>query len=194
MAWCLTAPSHYLNQYWLIISEDLWHSPDGNFTGNDQDVYTWYEFEINNLRLHPHLPGGNEITRVKYHKQSSMEISHLDSRGRKFIIAVLTHWHLARSRCKFEYVIFKSSFVPNVSRILLPLWIMFRCMVGWCRQPASHYLNPLWPGFMTQYGADGDQWVKLICRGNIYVKWMLEDFGQSKKMVISVEKVLPRRR
>ena len=27
MACCLTAPSHYLNQYWLITSEVMWHSP-----------------------------------------------------------------------------------------------------------------------------------------------------------------------
>ena len=31
MAWCLTAPSHYLNQCWLIISKVQWHSSDGNF-------------------------------------------------------------------------------------------------------------------------------------------------------------------
>ena len=34
MACCLTAPSHYLNQCWLMISEVLWHSPDTNFTEN----------------------------------------------------------------------------------------------------------------------------------------------------------------
>ena len=36
MACCLTAPKHYLNQCWLIISEVLWHSdsPDGSFSGN----------------------------------------------------------------------------------------------------------------------------------------------------------------
>ena len=28
MACCLMAPSHYLNQYWLIISEVLWHSSE----------------------------------------------------------------------------------------------------------------------------------------------------------------------
>ena len=32
MACCLTAPSHYLNQCWLIISEVQWHSDKGNFT------------------------------------------------------------------------------------------------------------------------------------------------------------------
>ena len=34
MACCLTAPSHYLNQCWLMISEVLWHSSDSNFTEN----------------------------------------------------------------------------------------------------------------------------------------------------------------
>ena len=32
MARCLTAPSHYLNQCWLIISEAQWQSHEGNFT------------------------------------------------------------------------------------------------------------------------------------------------------------------
>ena len=32
MACCLTAPSHYLNQCWLIINKGQWHSDDGNFT------------------------------------------------------------------------------------------------------------------------------------------------------------------
>ena len=31
MACCLTAPSHYLNQCWLIISKVEWHSSKGNF-------------------------------------------------------------------------------------------------------------------------------------------------------------------
>ena len=32
MACCLTAPSHYLNQCWLIINKVLWCSSEGNFT------------------------------------------------------------------------------------------------------------------------------------------------------------------
>ena len=46
MACCLTAPSHYLNQYWLMISEVLWHSADKKFTENTSDIYHWNEFEI----------------------------------------------------------------------------------------------------------------------------------------------------
>ena len=35
---CLMAPSHYLNQCWLITSWVLWHSPKTNFTGIAQDI------------------------------------------------------------------------------------------------------------------------------------------------------------
>ena len=45
LACCLMAPSHYLNQYWLIISKVLWHSYEGNFAGNAPDIYHWYDFE-----------------------------------------------------------------------------------------------------------------------------------------------------
>ena len=51
MACCLTAPSHYLNQCWLIIIEVLWHSPHGNFTGNSQDIRPWFEFENEKLKF-----------------------------------------------------------------------------------------------------------------------------------------------
>ena len=45
MACCLMAPSHYLNQCWLIVSEALRHSPEGNFTEDAQAIYPWYQFE-----------------------------------------------------------------------------------------------------------------------------------------------------
>ena len=45
MACCLTAPSHYLNQCWLTIRVVLWHSSEGNFSGNAQDICPGYEFE-----------------------------------------------------------------------------------------------------------------------------------------------------
>ena len=45
MAWCRTAPSHYLNQSGFLVKGALWHSHEGNFTGNGQDIYPWYEFE-----------------------------------------------------------------------------------------------------------------------------------------------------
>ena len=39
MAWCLMAPSHYLNRYWPInISEVLCYPCDSSFNGNDHDT------------------------------------------------------------------------------------------------------------------------------------------------------------
>ena len=41
MACCLMAPSHYLNQYWLIISKVLWHFSEGNFTAGISAINHW---------------------------------------------------------------------------------------------------------------------------------------------------------
>ena len=41
MACCLTAPSHYLNQCWLIISKVKWHSSKGKFTRDTSAINHW---------------------------------------------------------------------------------------------------------------------------------------------------------
>ena len=62
MAWFLMAPSHHLNQCWLIISEVLWHHwPEDSLTGNAQDISPWCDLKITKLRLLTHLPGANEL-------------------------------------------------------------------------------------------------------------------------------------
>ena len=45
MASCPTAPSHYLTQCWLCISEVLCLSSEGDFTKIGQDVYPWFQME-----------------------------------------------------------------------------------------------------------------------------------------------------
>ena len=45
MAWCLTAPSHYLVQCWFLLSEVLWHSPEINFLVSTQATILHNEFE-----------------------------------------------------------------------------------------------------------------------------------------------------
>ena len=45
MACCLTAPSHNLNQCWLLISEVVWHSHENNYTLSAQDTILYNEFE-----------------------------------------------------------------------------------------------------------------------------------------------------
>ena len=65
MACCLTVSSHYLNQYWLLISKVIWHSPESSFTTSLQTALLYNEFgnlEIILLKLQPHLPGANELS------------------------------------------------------------------------------------------------------------------------------------
>ena len=53
MACCLTAPSHYLNQCWLLLIEVLQHLPQRNFTVSAQATILWHKFAnytINQLR------------------------------------------------------------------------------------------------------------------------------------------------
>ena len=45
MAWCLTAPSHYLHQYWLPVSRVWRHSPEISITGNAHQINYWNAFE-----------------------------------------------------------------------------------------------------------------------------------------------------
>ena len=56
------APSHYLCQCWLLISEALWYSPENNFTKSAQakycSVYWFWKLHIENLFL------GNELTKL----------------------------------------------------------------------------------------------------------------------------------
>ena len=42
MACCLMAPSHYLNQYWLIISKVLWQAPVGYFKKDTPSINCWH--------------------------------------------------------------------------------------------------------------------------------------------------------
>ena len=65
MACCLTAPSHYLNQCWLIIHEVSWHSSEGNFTGPAQDSYPWYKFENYQLKMTARSPSAQWINSLR---------------------------------------------------------------------------------------------------------------------------------
>ena len=60
MACCLTAPSHYLDQCWLIISSCGFHL---RAISHDMLKITIFEIslKITDLRLQTHLPGTNEI-------------------------------------------------------------------------------------------------------------------------------------
>ena len=63
---CLTAPSHYLNQYWLplIISPVLWHSL--MVISQLTLKISIHDMKITNSILQPHLPGSNELIQHQF--------------------------------------------------------------------------------------------------------------------------------
>ena len=59
MACCLMAPSHYLNQCWLIISKTQRHSSEGNFIRDNGAIN---HLILAYLTFHSNLPRANELT------------------------------------------------------------------------------------------------------------------------------------
>ena len=63
MACCLTAPSHYMSQHWLIISRVLCHSPKSNSTRNAHESNHHNVFENCTFNIKDTSPGNNELIR-----------------------------------------------------------------------------------------------------------------------------------
>ena len=61
MACCLTVPSHFLNQCWLIISKVEWNSSKGKFTKDNSVINHWNYLEVKYLKFHSNFPGANEL-------------------------------------------------------------------------------------------------------------------------------------
>ena len=60
-ACCLTAPSHYQNQCWVIISWVKWCSSKGNFMQIAEKSNSWSEFENCSFKLTPISPRGQWV-------------------------------------------------------------------------------------------------------------------------------------
>ena len=61
MACCLTAPSHYLNQCWLITSMVQWHSMSSVSQDIPQPLTTKISLKITHPKFTLNLPGANEL-------------------------------------------------------------------------------------------------------------------------------------
>ena len=66
MVCCLTAPSHYLNQCWLIIGKVQSHSSGNHFTKDISAINHWSLFKITCLECHSNFPGANELKHATF--------------------------------------------------------------------------------------------------------------------------------
>ena len=67
MACCLTAPSHWLNQSWLIIKGVLWHSHESNFI-KTQTSWTCHVFRDNTCNIVTPSPRGQWVKQLIIYK------------------------------------------------------------------------------------------------------------------------------
>ena len=61
MVWCLMASSHYLNQWWLLISEILQHLRERRFKVGGQLQCTIKSYENYSFKSLPNIPGADEF-------------------------------------------------------------------------------------------------------------------------------------
>ena len=61
MACCLTAPSHYLNQCWLIISKFLWHPSEGITLRKSEETNQLNKIENYIFKIVSRSPGGQWV-------------------------------------------------------------------------------------------------------------------------------------
>ena len=61
MACCLTAPSNYLNQCWLIMNLMLWHPPENNFIGSSHNINSINELKNFNFKIITASPRGQWV-------------------------------------------------------------------------------------------------------------------------------------
>ena len=61
MACCLMAPSHYLNQCWLIFSKVLWHSSEGIIIRRSEDTNQKIKIENYIFRILSRSPRGQWV-------------------------------------------------------------------------------------------------------------------------------------
>ena len=64
MVCCLSAPSHYLSQYWFIIGNVPWNSNEINFTATAQAIFFCILVWNYALKLLPYFPGAYGLDNV----------------------------------------------------------------------------------------------------------------------------------
>ena len=99
MACWLTAPSHYLNQCWLIITKVLWHSFATVSQQLPKPSISEISFEIGYLKFYSDPPGANEL---KHGDDLTYCLCYLNLFDMHMVLFVTP-----RSKCYFESINWK---------------------------------------------------------------------------------------
>ena len=100
MACCLTAPSHYLNQWWLIISKVQWHSSESNLMRYRKPSVTGISLKITYLNFLFKCPSGQWVRdRIRNwlffcaaHRHSAKYTNWWELPSKYDLISVISNW------------------------------------------------------------------------------------------------------
>ena len=155
MARCLTAPSHYLNQYWPPICEVLWHSSESNFTVDmsAQATILYNEFENHNFKITVTFPRRQW---VKIHPQRDKDRLRLYSQTSCLLKTWQhqepghqQHWHLFSffleysGTCKEKWNLFSTAtecirINTKQNWVCIYNYIHWTCIPQHIQEPANH--------------------------------------------------------
>ena len=92
MAWCLMAPSHYLNQCWLIIKEVLWHSPQSNLIRSAHELKLYHVFRDYTFKITATSLTGQWINRIMLVLQTPTRPGHKHTMDTPYFILIGQLW------------------------------------------------------------------------------------------------------
>ena len=142
MSWCLTAPSPYLNQCWLIISEIFWPSLEGNFT---MMSILDMSMKIVFLNLQWHITGANHLSfkHATNYPMQALSVSWA-CLPKDFVSVVIliayTHSMCRKNLC--TYLCF--SLWPSDTILQHRSGSTLSQVRAWCLMAPSHYINQCW--------------------------------------------------
>ena len=118
MACCLTAPSHYLNQCSLTISEVMWISPESNFTARVQTTLRCNEFQnYILLKLLSFIPWANQLVSELTARDTAGDVAVLAEAGDVLGRAIGSGDHVAvqeGQRAPVQFHVGTSEFVEHI--------------------------------------------------------------------------------
>ena len=168
MAFCLTAPSHYLSHYWLITKGVLQHSPESNFTRNTHELNPNKLLEDHTFKITTTTPRGQlkkicvshclQMVQVKfsYHHNDVMKWKHF-----------LCYWpfvrgihqspvdspHKGQCRGHFLWSAPKKKMVQQtiktwliwdaIALIMMSLWLWHIISLLWSHRITKHLFNKI---------------------------------------------------
>ena len=146
MASCRMAPSHYLNQCWLIIIKVQWHSSEGSLTKDASAISLkndWWKIPFQS-------PRGQWVNSLAFGRF----INNFKSMIFKFILQKSSLGAL----CEIVLRWMPQNHSNEISRLVQ--------VMSWCQHTPSHYLIQCWPRSMLPYSITRTQWINFFI--NVY--------------------------